>query len=217
MIIFHATYDLALFRLIPPDTPVTGAWPVFARLIAGSFLFLAGFSLWLAHGRGVRWRAFLRRLAVIVAAAAAVSLGTFFAMGESFVRFGILHSIALCSLFGLALLRLPVVGLVVLAVMAFVAPMFWKSEDLAQPYLLWLGLGRPVPMMVDYVPILPWLGPYLSGMIAARILAATGHLDRLSFNAPPWLGWPGRHSLAIYLGHQPILFGLIWAFVQMRG
>ena len=39
-----------------------GGWKLFARCIASSFLFLAGVSLFLAHGDGIRWRGFWKRL-----------------------------------------------------------------------------------------------------------------------------------------------------------
>ncbi len=41
-----------LFGHLPPGTvAMPGGWAIFARLVAGSFLFLAGVSLVLAHGR----------------------------------------------------------------------------------------------------------------------------------------------------------------------
>ncbi len=107
MAIYHFTYDLEMFGHLAPGTAVTGFWAIFARLVAGSFLFLAGISLWLAHGRAIRWRAFARRFAMIAGAALLVTLATRLALPESFVFFGILHSIAAASLIGLAFLRLP--------------------------------------------------------------------------------------------------------------
>jgi hypothetical protein len=63
--------------------------------------------LWLAHGRGSPLAAFLKRLAQICAGALVVTIGTYFAFGSSFVFFGILHTIAVSSVIGLAFLRLP--------------------------------------------------------------------------------------------------------------
>lgn len=220
MVVFHTTYDLAMFRHIPAETPYVGVWPLLARLVAGSFLFLAGVSLWLAHGRGIRWPAFLRRLAILVVAALGVTVGTYFGVGATFVRFGILHSIALCSVIGLLFLRLPVAVTLAVAVAAFLAPWFLRTEALSAPWLLWLGLAPVSPPMVDYVPLLPWLAPFLAGLALARILAQTGTWPRLAAKEPPgpalrWLSWPGRHSLAIYLLHQPVIFGLIWAATML--
>lgn len=107
MAVYHLSWDLSWFSLV--DWPVAQGpgWRLFAGSIAGSFLFLAGVSLDLAHHNGIRWQAFWRRLAMIIAAAAAVSLATYFAFGSSFVRFGILHCIALSSLIALGFVRLP--------------------------------------------------------------------------------------------------------------
>ncbi|MCF3639770.1 DUF1624 domain-containing protein, partial [Rhizobium sp. TRM95111] len=71
MAIYHFTWDLEFFGYVEPGTAGTGGWKIFARLIAGSFLFLAGLGLVLGHGEGIRWHSFWRRLAKVGAAAAA--------------------------------------------------------------------------------------------------------------------------------------------------
>src|SRR4051812_6361479 len=107
MAVYHFSWDLSFFQLI--DTPVgtDPAWKWFARAIAGSFLFLVGVSLVLGHGERIRWRAFIRRVAMIAAAAAAVTVVTYFAFPGSYIFFGILHCIALSSGLGMPFLRLP--------------------------------------------------------------------------------------------------------------
>lgn len=214
MIGFHFGVDLELFGLAPPGMTRQGGWWWAARLIAGSFLFLAGVSLWLAHRKGLRWRAFLRRLAMVGAGAAAVSLGTYLAMPQVFVHFGILHSIALSSVIGLAFLRLNWVLVALASAAVFWLGNNWSSPAFAAPYLWWTGLapaGAVRPSM-DFEPIFPWLAAFLAGLATSKLLDSAGIWAWLSAPASgqnqslQGLGWPGRHSLAIYLIHQPLLF-----------
>ncbi len=123
MVVFHFVYDLDLFGWLPRGTSATGWFWYHARIVAGSFLFLAGLSLWLAHGQGIRWGAFWRRLAMVGGAAAAVTVVTHFALPGLTIFYGILHSIAVSSLVGLLFLRLP--ALLTLAVAAAVFALPW--------------------------------------------------------------------------------------------
>ncbi len=216
MIVFHFVVDLELFGHVPPGTSLSGVWVVLARIVAGGFLFVAGMSLWLAHGRGIRWRPFLRRLAVLAVAAAGISLATWAAMPDRYVFFGILHSIAAASVVGLAFLRLP--AGVTLAAAAFVlaAPALLATGAFDARPLAWLGLSTWTPRSMDFVPLFPWLSPCLAGIAVARAAERAGLFARLARAEPQGplvraLTWPGRHSLAVYLVHQPVLIGAIWA------
>lgn len=220
MIVFHFTRDLEQFGLIAPGTTLGDGWSMFSRTVAGSFLFLSGVSLWLAHGQGIRWRAFLRRLAVLAAAAGLVSAATYVAMPDAFIYFGILHSIAVASVLGLAFLRLPVPVTVAVATAVLIVPQLWPAGLIDAPWLVWTGLTTSVPRTLDYEPVFPWFGPFLFGIAAARLAAVAGLLR--AHGAVParlwhWLGWPGRHSLAIYLIHQPVLIGAIWLWLRLAG
>ena len=62
---YHFSWDLEQFGYLEPATATTGLFKLYARSIAASFLFLAGVSLMLAHGEGLRPRAFARRLAMV--------------------------------------------------------------------------------------------------------------------------------------------------------
>ncbi len=208
MVIFHFVFDLQMFGHIAPGTTQEPFWYYFARLVAGSFLFLAGVSLWLAHGQGVRWPAFWRRFAMVAGAALLVSIASIWVTPGGFIWFGILHAIAASSLIGLAFLRLPTPVTLAAAAVAFAAPWFAISPAFDGLGLIWLGLAETRPFMADYVPLLPWLAPFLAGLALGRIGSRTGLWQRLTQSPSPAfrrLTFPGRHSLIIYLLHQPIL------------
>ncbi|WP_417712412.1 heparan-alpha-glucosaminide N-acetyltransferase [Roseibium aggregatum] len=220
MAIYHFSWDLSWFAYV--DWPVaqgTG-WRIFAASIAGSFLFLAGISLDFAHHTGIRWQAFWRRLGVIVAAAAAVSAVTYFTFGDTFVRFGILHSIALSSLIALPFTRLPVVFAVLAAALVFSLPFWAASPAFDGQVWLWTGLGTPGFASVDYVPLAPWASVTLAGIAVSKIFRKLGlwqSLSGLTFSHRPGrlTRFLGRHSLLVYLLHQPLLYGLVWTAAQV--
>ncbi len=216
MAIYHFSWDLDFFGYIPQGTAATGGFRIFARLIAGSFIFLAGFSLVLGHRPAIRWRPFWIRMAKIAAAALAITVATYFIFPSAFIFFGILHLIATASLLGLVFLRLPVVVILACSAAAFAAPHFLRSALFDLPALWWVGLSMTPPRSNDYVPLLPWFGAFLLGMAAARLYvrfvkakpAAPGRL--VDSRAGALLARAGRHSLPIYLAHQPILIALVY-------
>lgn len=212
MVIYHSVYDLTWFGLLPAGLATTGFWSYFARTVAGSFVFIAGVSLYLAHRHQFRARAYLRRLGVLALAAAGVSLATYVSDPVRFVYFGILHSITVSSLIGLVFLRLPAVVALIGAAVFFAVPYYVIGGVFDHPALVWLGLGAQHPPSMDYEPIFPWAGPFLLGLALAKAADTAGLWRWLRGRGDGlrWLAWPGRHSLAIYLVHQPILFGLAY-------
>lgn len=222
MAIFHFTWDLEFFGFVEPGLTSTFEWKTFARCIASSFLFLAGISLILGHDPVIRLKPFINRMIWLVGAAAMISAATFYAMPNAPIFFGILHSIAAASVIGLLLRKLPPVLLVLLAVLVFFAPFYLRSEMFDIPLLWWVGLNANIPRSNDYVPLLPWLAPFLIGMAVAKHSKTKGLFEKLrDRQSPPKhifskaLSFAGRHSLATYLLHQPILLGLVWLAAQI--
>lgn len=215
MVVFHFTFDLALFGYLPADTIYQPFWYYFARLIAGSFLFLAGVSLWLAHGQGIRWSAFWTRFAKVAAGAALVTVASIWFVPGGTIYFGILHAIAAASLLGLLALRLPWPVTLSLAILIFAAAWGPRYAALDPIWLVWAGLGETRPQMGDYVPLIPWAAPALAGIATARALRIDRWRGRTPSRALHALTFPGRHSLVLYLVHQPILFGLFNAFAAL--
>lgn len=217
MAIYHFGWDLEFFGYLQQGTTTFGGWKMLARGTAGSFLFLAGVGLVLAHGSGViRWRPFLLRLGKIYAAAAVITVATWFAFPDSFIFFGILHAIGTFSLIGLAFLRVPGVISILLGAAAIAAPLYLRAPLFDTPALWWVGLSTRPPLSNDYVPLFPWIGPFLAGMGVTRLLrtrmGALGRLAESAATTPPLTvaAAAGRHSLAVYLIHQPVLIGLVY-------
>lgn len=219
MAIYHFTWDLEFFGYAEPGLSQQGGWRLFARGIASSFLFLVGISLVLAHGHGVRWRGFGKRLAQIVAAAALITVATWFATPDRFIFFGILHQIALASVLCLAMVAAPFWLTLAVAAAVIALPQMFRAELFAAPVLWWTGLAPKNPLSNDYVPVFPWTGAVLAGIAAGKLMRDNGVFERLAtFRAGRWaapIRFSGRHSLAFYLLHQPVLIGGLWLFAQI--
>lgn len=219
MAIYHFTWDLEFFGYVEPGMTAVGGWRLFARGIASSFLFLVGVSLWMAHGRGIRWTGFWRRLGMVAGAAAVITVATWFAVPDAFIFFGILHQIAFASVAGLLFLRLPLILVLLAALFVIALPLTARFDGFDHWTLLWLGLAPVAPRSNDFVPVFPFFGAVLLGIAAARVASTTGLMDRLGRWQPgTWsrpLRFGGRHSLAVYLIHQPVLIGLVFLVSQI--
>jgi uncharacterized membrane protein len=215
---YHFGWDLELFGYLDPRTATTGWMRWYARGIAATFLILVGASLFLAHSQKVNWPGFGKRFGMVVAAALAVSTATYFAMGQGFIFFGILHQIALGSMIGLAFVQLPAIVSILFGAIFLVLPMVFRHSMFDQSWLWWLGLSTTDPASSDYVPVMPWTGMILIGVALANVAGQLGWLKYLaqqgSFKSGPgyWLSFAGLHSLAFYLVHQPMLIASLYLF-----
>ena len=222
MAVYHLIWDFAHFGLIAPTTPFAPATRALAHTVAGAFLALVGVSLALAHSHGLRRAAFLKRLALIVGAAALVTAASYAIDANEPILFGILHCIAVASVIAALFVAAPPGAALIVGAAAIAAPFVYSSPAFDPPALVWLGLGTVAPYTLDWRPLLPWAGVVLIGLGLTQAAA-----PRLA--GWRWTAWrpmrlpgraaafAGRHSLAIYLVHQPILFGLLWSVVTATG
>ena len=213
---YHFMWDLSMFGYLEPGYAAIG-WPkIYARSIASTFLFLAGFSLVLAHGKGIRWRSFWKRWLVIAGSAALVTVASYFAIPQGLIHFGILHAIAAASLIGLLFLRVPPALTILIAVAALVAPHYLASDLFNQPWLWWVGLSTEPRQSFDYVPLLPWLAPALAGIAVGRLpfvqsrLRQNSSVNNSAGRLKTTFAFMGRHSLVFYLVHQPVLISILY-------
>ena len=81
---------------------------------------------------------------------------------------------------------------------------FMPSEKL---FMTFLGLPDPEFFSGDYFPLFPWIFLYLTGYFLYGMLMKFPEVKKaLAIHLPaPFLETAGRHSLLLYLLHQPLL------------
>ena len=216
MALFHLSWDLADYRFVSPMLPFTLPMRLFSNLVASAFLALVGVSLALAHRNSLNLPAFWRRLAIVGGAAGLVTAASFVFAPSAPIWFGILHCIAAASLIALPLIQAPAAASLAAGGAAIAIPFVIHAKLFDPPLLLWLGLGEALPNTLDWRPLLPWAGVVFLGLGVARLPGAMAGLvspDNWRARRRPARAvcFAGRHSLPIYLVHQPILIGLVAA------
>lgn len=213
MIGYHFCFDLRYFGITRWDFEHDIGWLTARALILSSFLAIAGISAVLAQRERRPFAHWLRHIGIIALAALLVSAGSFLLFPRSFIWFGVLHAIALSLLLAKPVFGRP--GLAaVLGAAVIVAGIVVSNAAFDNRILGWIGFMTAKPIAEDYVPLFPWTGVLLLGVALGHVLvrtrfAALVPLGRL----PPPLHLLGRHSLAVYLVHQPLILGAMWLVV----
>ncbi len=214
MIAYHFTFDLTYYRVLHIDFNHTPFWLGARAFIVSLFLGLVGVSLHLATARGLNTRHYFRRLLMLVVCAALVSLASYQLFPRTYIYFGILHFIAVASVLGLAFTRVYWINLLV--GIALIATGLLYHDALFDSRLLGsIGFMTFKPHTEDYVPLIPWFGVVLFGIFLGKLFFARSP-------APAFVRWHstqplarllafgGRHSLLIYMLHQPVLLGVLY-------
>jgi uncharacterized membrane protein len=213
MIVYHFCFDLRYYGVLPADFEHDPFWLGFRALIVSSFMTLVGVSLVLADHARSPAAAHWRRVGLIAACALAASLGSYAMFPRTFIYFGILHCIAVVSLLAWPLARRPAAALVI-GVAIVVAGLTLQAPAFDARALSWIGFTTRKPLTEDYVPLAPWAGIAFAGIAVGHALLRTRFRAlRPLASAPSWLPWLGRHSLAVYMVHQPIMLAALWPFV----
>ena len=221
MVIVHLIYDLVeLTRLVQWEYP---AFFVFIKQWGGVlFLLISGICITL----GSRC---IRRGLVVFACGMICSLVTYgmyrlnFAGKGLIIYFGVLHCLGICMLLWPVFRRFPswllaLTGAVLVAAGFYVA----SITGIQFPWLMPLGLRWEGFVSSDYFPLLPNLGFFLLGATLGRTLyrKQSSLFPGVNTKNPAiaFLSLCGKHSLWIYLLHQPLLSGICYLilFIQSK-
>ena len=234
MIVYHAMWDLWYWGVFPNVVLWEGFWKYWQRFTAGSFLILVGVSLALVYRRerarrGPQARLFSKYLLRGLKIFGLGMIITFVVWGAGigYVDFGILHLIGISTILAYPFLRFKWLNLVLWVVLSAIgkwiegihfdgrlvpviigsyATIFFIDGRWAAPF----GITPTYYPAVDYFPLIPWFGVVLLGVWFGNWFYAD---NRRLIPLPAWGDFPpirglrflGRHSLVIYLIHQPLI------------
>ena len=207
MIFFHISFDLNNFHFIHIDiyNHAGRSWFYFRMVILTLFMVSVGISLALVNEKKINIQKAKKRFLLLSVASAAITFASYITFPTTWIYFGVLHFVTFASIAALAFIHYEWfslgVGMTIIILFNLnLIDMHWLYNFLHTP----LHLPQYTE---DLVPLTPWFGVVLLGIFIGKKrlflfpLPANRGIDLVTFL--------GKHSLAIYLIHQPIFFGLI--------
>lgn len=223
MVVYHTFFDLVVIFGVKIPAFYSPLVQGLVILFAGLFIFISGAACHFSHSN-------LRRGIVCFCLGLALTAGTVLFMPDERILFGILHllgaSMLLFPLFAPLLRRLPplagMLGYLALFALLYHVPdgyVGWKGFfSLPLPRgiydlhgLFWLGFPGSGFFSSDYFPLIPWsfcfaAGAFFGVLVKGRRLPGWVYAP----HCPP-LAFVGRNTLIVYLLHQPVVYGVLWA------
>ena len=219
MVLFHLSFDLHEFgrEFMGGPLPVPDwYWILVPSAIGGTFLALLGVSArmrFLREGAPALTR--LRRRGIYFSLIAlGINIATIYFFPRTPIYFGILHSAAAAFLLLPFFLAKPG-SFLPLGLGAIVVGILLLLVRVDFPWLLWVGLMPKQNAGWDYYPILPWFGVVLLGAWGGG-KPLPPEVPRFDSRSLAPIRWLGKNSLLVYVIHQPILLGCLWALGIMR-
>ncbi len=219
MIAYHAMWDLVYLFDVSAPWYRSFAAELWQQSICWTFILLSGFCHGLGHHP-------IKRGLTVFGASVLVSAVTLFFMPSSKILFGVLTliglSMLLCVPVGNRTAKLPAPLCMVVSFVLFLLTKTLQTRKLVvfgltlctvpdifyRSYLTaLLGFPQKGFSSSDYFPLLPWFFLYLTGFFLYRTVSRhDGWKKYVQKPKLPVLAWLGRHSLIVYMLHQPIVY-----------
>lgn len=213
MLIYHSLMDVE-YVFNKDFYLVTGFWKYFQITGAVFFLGLVGISLTLSNAKKRPARYYLLRGAKIFLLGMLITVVTRIILEDGFVIFGVLHLIGVSTILAPLFLRFKKLNLF-FGIIFVIVGFYLDTLTFPFSWLSWLGFIPDSFFSFDYFPLLPWFGFVLIGSFVGKtIYLNSGRCFKLTDRSgyPPVIAltFLGRHSLLIYLIHQPVLLGICY-------
>lgn len=218
MVVVHFIYDLVdLYQLVqwkyPPLFTFVQQW--------GGVLFLLISGICVTLGSRCIRRGLLVFGCGIVISAVTWGMYRFGFSGKSIIiYFGVLHCLGLCMLLWPVFRKLPHWALAMIGLALVVAGFYLQTlEPVSTHWLMPFGLPWKGFASSDYFPLLPYLGFFLLGSALGKSVYRNKEslLPNVNTRNPivRFLLLCGKHSLWIYLLHQPLLSGIFYLIITL--
>ena len=227
MMLYHTCWDLVfLFGKKIPGYSGLGGY-VWQQSICWTFILLAGFCWSLGSHH-------LKRGLIVSGSGILITFVTLLVMPESRVIFGVLTLIGSCMLLLIPMEKLLLklraeIGLagsfLLFLLFRNVNTGYLGSENwniLKLPdgfyenlFTTYLGFPQKGFFSADYFSLLPWFFLFLTGFYLYQLVQKNHMMEKLFSWRVPGFDVIGRHSLLIYLLHQPVVFGISWMLFQI--
>lgn len=216
MISYHFLWDLVyLYNADIPWYKSHGAY-IWQQSICWTFILLAGFSWHLGKKH-------MKRGLWAFGGGVVVSLVTAIVLPNDRVRYGVLTLIGSCILIWIlldkVLKKIPAGVGVSVSFVLFLILRSWTKQDPIQlsdnllnvtwlkSVLAYIGFPQAGFSSTDYFPLLPWIFLFATGYFLYSFLQEKGLINRLFGKGKvPGINFLGKHSLIIYMIHQPICY-----------
>lgn len=229
MIFFHFIYDMAFLIESEWGMAAFRANENIVVFDTASFILLAGVSSSFSRSNS-------KRGGKLLAIGILFTLATAFVFPGEAIYFGILQLLGICMvLYGAfedKLRKLPALPMIIGCAVVFaltyhiqlgyigIKGLFeWQlpSELTVNNLLYPYGILHRGYASVDYEPLLPWFFLYFAGTyIGGLIVKYRDRLPSFCYADPlPPVSWMGRHSLIIYILHQPIILAVVYAIMLL--
>lgn len=226
MVVYHGLFSLVYIF------GVDLVWfrdPIFNNLgtplIGGTFTLISGISSRFS-------RSSLKRGLKVLAWGMVMTVATALVVPDLIIQFGVLHLMGSCMIL-IALLK-PLLEKIprklgaalgtVLFVLTYNLPnggwlgikgLLALQITTENPYLFPFGLLAPDFYSSDYYPIIPWFFLFVTGWYLGSWIREGKGPKWLFTSHAGWLEFVGRHTLWVYVLHQPLLIALLWLILQL--
>ncbi len=201
VIIIHLIYDLEYFKGLKLPLPDL----YYFIQYNGGILFIIISGICITLGRRS-----LKRGLLVLFFGMVISLVTYLSFPESAIYFGILHLLGLCMIMYPLYKKLPLWSLLLISSAIIGIGFYIDNIYVKSPYLFMFGLITETFVSSDYFPLFPNLGFFMLGIVLGRTIYInkTSLIPNINTQNPiiRFLCFCGRHSIWIYLIHQPIIY-----------
>jgi len=217
MILYHSIWNIANIFSNTSAWFSSDIFYIWQQSICQCFILLSGFCYCLGKKH-------IKRGVTVFLCGMIVTAVTLIFMPENAIIFGILTFLGSAMLISAVLERFlkkinPLFG-IIFFIFLFIATksinsgyiLFFKlPKFLYRGYIAtFLGFCDPTFRSADYFSVFPWIFLYFSGFSLFGFMKKKNKLDMLKTRKIPLLSFMGRHSLEIYMLHQPIIFLILY-------